>query len=296
VDRRSFLSGSLALFAAPLVVEAQPAVRAPRIGYLGGGPPSPFHDAFRSAFQQLGYRDGENVAIEYRWTEGSLQRAKEYAAELLQNKVDVIVAVGPASVVAVRDVVRSIPIVFALSPDPVRLGVVESLARPGRNMTGLAFDPTPALTAKVVELLREAVPKMSRLAIMWNPNSPGNELYFDAARKAGEALNLNVQRLAVQERDEIDPALSSMQRERAQGLVIAAEQLLTVERVRIINFANRNRISSASYLVEFATAGSLLAYGPSATSSSAGPRILWTGFSRAPSPPTSPSNNPRSSS
>jgi len=254
----------LALSATPLA-EAQQAVKVPRIGYLGGSSALPFHDGFRGAFQQLGYREGENVVIDYRWSGGSSQRAKEQATELLQSKVDVIVAVGPESVLAARDAVHSIPIVFALTPDPVRNGLVESLARPGRNMTGLAFDPTPTMMAKVVELLREAVPKISRLAIMGNPNNPGSELWVDAARQAAKALNLKVQRLVVRERDEIDSTLASMRREHAEGLVIVADQLLAIERVRIINFANQNHIPSASSVPEFANAGSLLAYGSSPT-------------------------------
>ena len=161
MNRRKILLALLALLAlgATPLAEAQQAAKVPRIGYLGGSSALPFHDGFRGAFQQLGYREGENVVIDYRWSGGSFQRAKEQATELLQSKVDVIVAVGPESVLAARDAVRSIPIVFALTPDPVRNGLVESLARPGRNMTGLAFDPTPTMMAKVVELLREAVPR-----------------------------------------------------------------------------------------------------------------------------------------
>jgi putative ABC transport system substrate-binding protein len=114
------------------------------------------------------------------------------------------------------------PVVFALSPDPVRLGLVETFSNPGRDMTGLAFDPKPALTAKLVALLREAIPALSRLAIMWNPGSVGNEFYFESARQAAEGLNLRIIPLPVRDRNEIDTALAKMQSERAEGLVVAA--------------------------------------------------------------------------
>jgi len=263
MKRRAFVAGMAAVMATPLVSEPQQA-RVPRIGYLTASLVTPFHSGFKDGLRQAGYVEGQSILVEYRVYEGLPDRAAVQAAELARSNVDVIVAVGPAAGKAVRDATHSIPAVFALVADPIGDGLVVSMAKPGRNMTGVAFTPTPAVTAKVVELLREALPRMSRIALLWNPSSVGNERYYEHAREASRTLNLSIESLPARNLQEIESALSVLGN-RVDALVIVAEALLTIHRARIIESASRQRIPTASYLPEFADSGSLLAYGPSPT-------------------------------
>ena len=168
MDRRAFLAGLAASFVAPLAAAAQPPAKIPRIGVLrSGSPPDPFVEAFRLGLRELGYAEGRNISLEYRWAEGREERLPDLAAELVRLKVDVIVAGGPAAVAAAKHAATTIPIVMAVSTDPVGLGLVASLARPGGNITGLAT-LTEEMPGKWMELLKETLPRVSRVAVLWD--------------------------------------------------------------------------------------------------------------------------------
>src|SRR6185295_11311843 len=171
VERRVFLAGTLALLAAPLAAEAQPAGKVYRIGFLGGTSRianTSMTNAFSQGLRELGYVESQNVAIEYRYAEGKYERFPDYVNELVHLKVDVIVAVPTAAALAAKNATGTIPIVTVAVFDPVESGLVASLARPGKNVTGLTLIAGPEIVGKYLELLKESVPKASRLAVLWN--------------------------------------------------------------------------------------------------------------------------------
>jgi putative tryptophan/tyrosine transport system substrate-binding protein len=264
MNRRAFVTGLGAVLAAPRSVGAQAVSRVPFVGYLGGSVSSGFHGGFREGLAELGYEEGANIRVEYRWYEGHLAKAKELATGLIRDRVDLIVVTGPAGAAAVKDASTTIPVVFAVVADPIRNGLVKSLARPGTNMTGFSFDPTPSIVGKGLAALKEVMPALTRVAIMWNPNSPGNDRYFEEGRKAAEVLNLKTQAVAVRGPQEIDVGFRSMASERAEALFVVAEALLHANHARISQHAIQQRLPAASYLRQFAESGSLLTYGPSA--------------------------------
>jgi ABC-type uncharacterized transport system substrate-binding protein len=176
MDRRRFLLTSPAgSVAAPLVAAAQRAAKPPRIGYLGSGSASadaPLHEVFRQGLRERGWIEGQNVVIEYRWAEGRLDRSPDLAAEVVRLKVDVIFAPATASTAAAQNATRTIPIVMAMVGDPVGRGTIASLARPGGNVTGLSFSAGLGHIGKQLELIKEVVPKVSRVAVLGNPGEP----------------------------------------------------------------------------------------------------------------------------
>ena len=172
MDRRTFVSGSLGLLAAPLGGEAQEPRNAPRVGFLGPRSRSDgalYLDPFQQGLRELGWVEGQNIVIEYRFAEGRLDRLPDLAAELIRLKVDVILAASTPPAVAAKNATSTIPIVMATSADPVELGLVASLARPGGNVTGLSFSVALDVVGKELELLKETVPKVRRVAVLWNP-------------------------------------------------------------------------------------------------------------------------------
>ena len=248
MNRRAFVTGLGAVLAAPRSVGAQAVSRVPFVGYLGGSVSSGFHGGFREGLAELGYEEGANIRVEYRWYEGHLAKAKELATGLIRDRVDLIVVTGPAGAAAVKDASTTIPVVFAVVADPIRNGLVKSLARPGTNMTGFSFDPTPSIVGKGLAALKEVMPALTRVAIMWNPNSPGNDRYFEEGRKAAEVLNLKTQAVAVRGPQEIDVGFRSMASERAEALFVVAEALLHANHARISQHAIQQRLPAASYL------------------------------------------------
>src|SRR5512147_1609514 len=191
MDRRAFL-GTVAggLLAAPLVAEAQPAGKVPRVGILGSTP-TPSWEAFRQALRELGYVEGHSIVLESRWLEGAVDRAPAVAIELVNLKVDVIVAVSVPVIRAAQQATGTIPIVMAASFDAVETGLVASLARPGGNTTGLTLLST-AVVAKRLELLREAVPEVSRLAVLLGPPAPADPLLLREVEAGAQAMNIRL--------------------------------------------------------------------------------------------------------
>src|SRR5215475_11726568 len=201
----------------PLAARAQQTLKGARIGYLAFRSPMSADDAFFQRLRNLGWTEGQNVVVERRFAAGSVDQLKDSAAELVHLKVDVIVAAASMATQAAKDATASIPIVFVNTGDPVGQGFVQSLAHPGGNITGVAFDATPDITAKQAQLLIESVPNMSRLAVLWNPTSVFLHSYWDVLKTSASALHVSLQSLEVRDPNEFEAAFEAMTRERADG-------------------------------------------------------------------------------
>ena len=267
MDRRTFL-GVIAsgLLAAPLAAEAQLAQKAPRIGILlllgAPGHPNPLLDAFRGGLRDAGYVEGQNLVIEYRWAEGQAQRLPDLAADLVRLKVAVILTAGTPATLAAKAATGTIPIVMTNVGDPVGSGIVVSLARPGTNVTGLSLLDTD-LDGKRIELLKEAVPHLARLAILWSSNDPGMTLAFSRVEMAARALGLALQNLAVREAAEFPRALEAAGAERAEALFVTAQPFTNRHRAEILALVAKQRLPAMYTIRGFVDAGGLMAYGPS---------------------------------
>jgi putative ABC transport system substrate-binding protein len=261
---RAALGGALVLglLAAPLAAPAQQASgKSARIGLLGDVA-SFLDDAFRQGLRELGYVDGQSIAIEYRSPEGKNERLPGLATELVRLKVEVIVASTPAATRAAKQATSTIPIVFTVSGDPVADGFVASLARPGGNATGLATIG-PELVGKQLELLKRVAPKVSRVAVLQNPSTRPTPLAFRQAESAARALGLQLQVLEARNASEIDAAFAAMGSQRSDGLLVLRDAVFRTQRAQIADLAARSRLPAVYGLREQAEAGGLLAYGAS---------------------------------
>jgi ABC-type uncharacterized transport system substrate-binding protein len=261
MDRRRFLLTSLACaLAAPRAAEAQLAGRVPRIGILRtGSPPDPFVEAFRQGLRELGYEEGRNISIEYRWAEGRDEQLSGLAADLVRLKVDVIVASGSPARVA-RRVTNTIPIVMPVANDPVGEGIVASLARPGGNVTGLA-SLSEGLPGKWLELLKEVLPKMSRVAVLWHPVAEAGQLGVSEA--AARLLGVRLRALRVQQMDEFGPAFADAVRNRAEGLIVLSSAFFFEHRTLLVELAAKHQLPTMYHQQEFVVgSGGLMSYGP----------------------------------
>jgi putative ABC transport system substrate-binding protein len=266
MDRRAFL-GTLAggLLASPLATEAPQAAKIARIGYLAGNLAANPHlpEAFRQGLRDLGYVEGRNVVIEYRDAEGKLERLPTLAAELVALKVDVIVAGSPLAAMAAKQATRTLPIVFAAASDPVASGFVTSLARPGGNVTGLSL-LGEELVGKRLELLKQAVPGASRVAVLWQPGSLGErteKAMLMEAEVAARALGVRLQFVEARGPEDFDRAFSDMTRARAGALTVLGGAMLFGERRRLVDLAAKNRLPAVYSWREFVDVGGLMAYG-----------------------------------
>jgi len=268
--RRTGLAVLLAVsvILAPLTGEAQQAAKISRIGFLSATSPSDMGSdagrlvAFRQGLRELGYVEGQNIAIESLWAEGNYDRLPGLAAELVRLKVDVIVTGGAVATGAAKQATTTIPIVMAAVGDPVRTGFVASLARPGGNITGLTI-LGPELSAKRLELLKEAVPKLWRVAFLWNPANPANRLQFEDIQLGAKALGVTLQSVEIRSPDGFDSAFTAITRERPSALIMTADLLHQRHVGRIIEFAARSRLPAMYQLREHAEAGGLMSYGVS---------------------------------
>jgi putative ABC transport system substrate-binding protein len=258
----------LLLLAAPFAaVTAQPREKVPRVGYLNPGSSSdPLTqrrlEAFRQGLRELGYVDGRNIAIEARWAEGKYDRYPALAADLVRLKVDVIVAQGGTATQAAQQATRTIPIVMSLVLDPVGSGIVPSLARPGGNVTGTSF-MAPDLVGKQLELLKELVPKVSRVAFLLHPANPGSALILREAEAAARILEVRPQILEARSPQEIDSAFAAMTRERAGALLIFPDPLFGTQRRQIAELAAKRRLPAIhGGTPDYAEAGGLMVYSP----------------------------------
>ena len=263
MDRRAFLGTVTGLLAAPLAAQAQRGAKTWRVGFLSGGgrppdgaPPLPL----RQALQELGYVEQQNVIYLSRWANAKQDRLPGLAAELVGLKVDVIVTVGGPSSAAAKQASPSIPVVMALVGDADGLGLIDSLARPGGNVTGVT-DQSADLSAKRLEIITEAVPRAARIAVLWNADDRGMTLRYREVEKAARTLHVAVQPLGVREPDDFDMAFSAMTANRPDALIMVTDALTLLNRKRVIDFALVHRIPAmyeASLLVQD---GGLMSYG-----------------------------------
>jgi putative ABC transport system substrate-binding protein len=246
------------------VVHAQQPARIPRIGILISPSASAYSarvEAFRQRLRELGYVEGKNLVIEYRYADGKLDRLPDLAAELVGLKVDIIVTIGPGPTLAAKKASGTIPIVFAGASDPVGTGIVSSLARPGGNITGLSL-MAPDLDGKRLELLKEAVPKVARVAFLWRSGGPRGNLPLTDMEAAAKALGLKLLSLEVRSLDDFEGAFARAKKERAQALITTTGALINTQQRRVLDFAAKNRLPAIYHYSEFVEAGGLMSYGP----------------------------------
>ncbi len=268
--RRAFL-GTLAggLLAAPVAADAQqPAGKVYRLGYLSVGSGTSTYlrplEAFRQGLRERGWVEGQNIVIEYRWAEGRVDRLSGLAEELVRLKVDVIAASPTPAALAARNATRTIPIVGMSLTEPVAVGLVASLARPGGNVTGVTYGVDTDIFGKQLGLLKEAIPKVRRVAVLWNPgNSPAQPLIMSSVKAAARSLGLQLQLLEAREPGEFDGAFSAMARERAGALLLPGDPMHFLHRARLADLALKGRLPSMSTQWQWVEAGGLMSYGPS---------------------------------
>ncbi|HEY3195145.1 MAG TPA: ABC transporter substrate-binding protein, partial [Candidatus Dormibacteraeota bacterium] len=268
IERRTFmamLTGGL--LAAPLAAEAQQAAKVARIGWLGfnlaAGDPR-ITEAFLQGLRDLGYVEGRNVVVDYRDAEGKSERLSALAAELVALKVDLIVVAGTLAALAAKQATRTLPIVFIAVGDPVTSGLVTSLARPGGNVTGSTV-LDPALVGKRLEQLKQAVPGVSRVAVLWQPGFLPERTGKDILKEtevAGRALGVRLQFVEARGPADFDRAFSDMTRARAGALTVLGSAMLFAERRRLVDLAAKHRLPAVYTTREFVDAGGLMAYGP----------------------------------
>ena len=256
----------LAVAAAGPPADAQQAPKTAKIGILSATTPAalaPSVEAFKQGLRELGWVEGKSFVLEVRYGEGKVERLSELARELVALKMHVIVTPADLSIAAIKRETQTIPIVMALSSDPVGAGFVASLARPGGNITGLS-NISPELSGKRVELLREAVPGLSRLALLWNPEVRGAVLDYKEAASAARSLRVEVQSVEVSRAEDLDRAFSTITSWRAQALMLPGiNPVGFANRAQIVSFAQRNRLPSMFPTKEYVDSGGLMSYGPS---------------------------------
>ena len=254
------------LLALPVAARAQPAGKIPRIGYLSASSPSSQTariEAFRQGLRELGYVEGRNIIIEVRYAEGKFDRLPALIAELVRLKTDIIVSAGPAATRAAKEATSTIPIVMAFDSDPVGTGIVASLARPGGNITGLAT-LAPELSGKQMEILKEIVPKLSRVAVLGSSVEPGYAQVLKEIELAAGALKLQLQILNIQDPKDFETAFREANKKRA-GAILLLPMATSANRKQIVDLAVKNRLPTSYWISEFVEVGGLMYYGPSFT-------------------------------
>ena len=265
--RRIVLALGAGALAAPLASFAQQQPRIPRIGILTPEPitaRTDLFEAFRQGLRELGYVEGQNIAIEWRSAEGRLDRFPVLAAELVSLKVDVIFTLTTPGVRAAKQATATIPIIMVLAADPVATGLVTSLARPGGNVTGLTTEH-PELSGKRLELLKETAPKVSRVALLWNPALPNVTMRFVDIQAEARALGITLQSMEVRSPDELVSAFEAATKERSGALIVLQYSFAYVHRKRITDFAAKHRLPVMYPESESVEAGGLISYGPKQT-------------------------------
>jgi putative tryptophan/tyrosine transport system substrate-binding protein len=254
---------AVVLLAVGVITEAQQPTKVPRIGYLGAASrtTSPARiEAFRQGLHELGYVEGKNIVIDYRWTEGKLDRLPALASELVRLKVEVIVTSGPAATRAAKEATSTIPIVMAQDNDPVGNGFVASLARPGGNITGLAT-LAPEIGGKRLELLKEIVPKLSRVAVLGTSTQPGSAQQLKEVERAAGALGVKLQYLDVLDPKDIEIAFREAAKGRAGAVLTLTSSILLSQRAQLAELAVKNRLPAIYAQSEFVQDGGLMTYG-----------------------------------
>ena len=254
----SILLGTVSL------AEAQQRGKVPRIGFLAAPSPSFFStrmNAFREGLYDLGHVEGKNIAIEYRYAGGKLDRLPALAAELVRLKVDVIVTSSAPGAVAAKNATGTIPVVFVTAGDPVGMGLVTSMARPGGNITGLTTH-APELSGKRLELLKEVVPRITRVAVLWNPSNPGFSEMLKEMQAASQAHALQLQSLEVRSLEDFEAAFESITRGDSHAIIVVSDPFLNTHHRLILDLAVKHRLPAMYGGPEVVEAGGLMSYGP----------------------------------
>src|SRR5436309_1290357 len=242
------------------LVEAQQPKKVPRIGYLAADSHAPTRDSFLQGLRDLGYIEGQTILIEWRYAEDKPDRFPELAAELVRLKLDVIVAANATALGALRRATTTIPIVMAAAGDPVASGLVDSLARPGGNITGLS-QMNPDLAGKRLELLNEIVPKLSRVAVFWNPQDQMSTISWNELQPPARSLGVQLQSVEIRSSGDFDKAFEDATRARAGALAIMPAPVFVTNLNRIADVAAKRRLPSIFHVKEFVDFGGLVAYG-----------------------------------
>jgi putative ABC transport system substrate-binding protein len=256
------------LFALCVPASAQQAKKVPRIGFLSAvssaSIPRNRIEAFQQGLRELGYVEGKNIIIEYRYADGKQDRLKEIVAELLRLKVEVIVTGGPTATRPAKEATSTIPIVMGFDNDPVASGFVDSLARPGKNITGLST-LHPEISGKQLELLKEIIPKLSRVGVLGNWTQPGNQQALSELKAAAQALGLQLQHLEIKASKDIDPVFREATKGRAEAILVLANPVIIYQQAHFIGLARKNRLPAVYSQPEFVDAGGLFSYTASFT-------------------------------
>jgi putative tryptophan/tyrosine transport system substrate-binding protein len=265
VKRRTFitlLGGAAAAW--PLAARAQESTKIPRIGFLGAVTPEDFphlENAFRDGLRELGYVEGRNLVIVYRWAEGKAERLPELAADLVGLRVDAIFCITSAAARAAKSATTAIPVVFVGVSDPVKYGLVAGLARPGGNMTGLGHF-TPELNGKRLELIKEAVPGLRHVAVLWNTGNESHEEQLKDLASPAQMLGMRLHPAGIDRLEDLEDAFQAMVNARAEALMVLASSLTHRHLRQIAALAVRHKLPSIMEFSEFTAAGGLLMYGP----------------------------------
>src|SRR5262245_4928506 len=254
---------ALTILMAPLAAEAQPPDKVYRIGYLDTTPfPAPQWDAFLDGLRAHGYREGQNLVFERRFSEGNAERFPAFAAEMVRLKVDLILVRTTPAALAAKHATQTIPIVITTAIDPVGAGLVASLARPGGNLTGLSV-LAPELSGKRLELLQEVVPGLTRVAVLWNAANPDNGAAGDETQAAAGALGLRLHAQEVRGSQDLEGAFARMAQARPEALLVLEDALINTHRPHIAEFVTQQHLPSVFVHREWVVAGGLMSYGPS---------------------------------
>ena len=293
------LAVAISILAAPFAGDAQ-ATKVPRVGFLNAGSssdPASQHnrDVFRQGLRDLGYVESQNIVIEYRWAEGKLDRLPDLAGQLVRLKVDIIVAVQTQATVAAKNATGTIPIVMVAATDPVGQGLIASLARPGGNVTGLSFTVGVDTVGKGLELLKETIPKVRRVAILSNPANQAQALGIKNAQVTAGSLGIRLQLLEARGPSEFDGAFAAMAKERVEALLVVADSMFNSHRTRLADLAAGSRLPAAYGVRESVEAGELMSYGPSFLDSYRRAATYVDKILKGPSPPNCPSSSRPSS-
>jgi putative tryptophan/tyrosine transport system substrate-binding protein len=265
MERRAFIAAGMAMLASARLGSAQPAGKAKRIGVLGDtSPPAESRGsgdaAFRDGLRELGYVEGRNVTLEYRYAEGKREALPGLAADLVRSRVDVIVALGPAAARAAKGATTTIPVVFVGSGDPIAEGLVTSLARPGGNVTGLAIIAGVDIVGKRLELLKEVVPGVTLVAMLWNPSNPSHVATLKELPGFARSLKVEIKAMEARGPEDFEGAFASMRKSRVGGLLVLADGLYVLHTERLTSLSLEGRLPTVYGNRSFVKAGGLMAY------------------------------------
>jgi putative ABC transport system substrate-binding protein len=261
LKRREFIAMVGGAAGWPLAARAQQARKIPRIGVLWPNPPATF-EFMRQGLMDFGYVEDRNITFEFRWAEGQLDQLSQLATELVRLQVDVIVTLAPPATLAAKQATQTIPIVFVAMGDPVASGVVASLARPGANLTGTTR-MIPEMSVKHVGLLKEAVPSLAKLAVLWNPTNSSHRPALEAVDATARSLSVDALPLEVRAPSELDSIFEAIIRQRADSVLFIADPIFFIHLKRMVDLVARNRLPAICNFIEFPKLGGLIGYAPS---------------------------------